>query len=312
MKKSAMLLLLAGFAAPAARVDAQVLASEKGTVSQTVDGTTTSLTYSRPRARGRTGLFGTRIYWGEVWTPGANEATLLRVNKDITLEGTPVPKGAYSVWIVITKDKPWEMVLDRDTAMYHTNGPKPRPGQIRFVVKREKRPFMEALTWWFPEVSTAGATLAMQWDTVYVPLKLAVTPSYTTVVPPEVGRRIAGVYDVHFEPFPQPPRDSTVVADIEKEPTDVRLTIRYEGNELRAVMDPPLSKIEEGYTDWIMIPTKGGWFTMGRILRGELTDIFNEGRIEFDKAGDRASGFEMRAPNDMLVGRGKRVANSPR
>src|SRR5262245_60540852 len=234
MKRFALLSGLA-LAAITPRVDAQVLASEKATVTQTVDGTTTSITYSRPRARGRTGLFGGRVYWGEVWTPGANEATLLRVSKDITLDGNAVPKGVYSVWIVISKDKPWEMVLDKDSAMFHTNGPKVRPGQIRFTVKREKRPFMEVLSWWFPEVSTNGALLAMQWDTVYVPLRLAVTPSYTTAVAPEVARRIVGTYDLHFEPFPMPPRDSTTVADLEKPLTDTKFTIRYEGNELRAV-----------------------------------------------------------------------------
>ena len=178
-------------------------------------------------------------------------ATLLRVDKDVTLEGKSVPKGLYSVWIVVAKEKPWEMVRDKDTTLFHTRGPKPRAGQIRFTVKREKRPFLEVLTWWFPELSTGGATLAMQWDTVYVPLRMAVAPSYTTAVAADVAKRIVGVYHLHAEPMPAPPRpDSTISEPGEQPATDIKFTIRQQGTELRAVMDPPMFKTEEGYTDW--------------------------------------------------------------
>src|SRR5687768_315963 len=124
---SSILLALVAAAAPA---DAQLMASEPGSVSQTIDGTKVSLEYSRPRARGRTGLFGTRIHWGEVWTPGANAATTLALSKDATINGAAVPKGKYSVWIVASRGD-WEMVLDRDTTLFHTQGPKARAGQDR-------------------------------------------------------------------------------------------------------------------------------------------------------------------------------------
>ena len=81
----------------------QLLASEIASVSQTVDGTKVTVTYSRPRARGRTGLFGTQVKWGSTWTPGANLATRLEVSKDVTIEGQQVPKGAYSVWVVVDR-----------------------------------------------------------------------------------------------------------------------------------------------------------------------------------------------------------------
>jgi hypothetical protein len=64
---------------------AQLNASEPASVSQVVDGTKVTVEYSRPRARGRTGLFGTEVAFGHVWTPGANQATTLAVNKDVTI-----------------------------------------------------------------------------------------------------------------------------------------------------------------------------------------------------------------------------------
>jgi len=55
--------LLAAVCVPVA-LEAQIRASELGTVSQTIDGTVISVEYSRPRARGRASLFGTKaVRW---------------------------------------------------------------------------------------------------------------------------------------------------------------------------------------------------------------------------------------------------------
>ena len=65
----------------------QIRASERATVSQTVDGTTITIDYGRPLLRGRTELWGNPavVPWGKKWTPGANWATNIHVTKDITI-----------------------------------------------------------------------------------------------------------------------------------------------------------------------------------------------------------------------------------
>lgn len=306
MLRTALVLLVLGLAVPASPAFAQLMASERGSVSQTIDGTTTTVNYSRPMARGRTGLFGSRVRWGEIWTPGANHATKLTVTKDVSIEGQAVPRGSYSVWIVVERG-PWVMVLDRDTTLYHDQSPKERPGQIRFAVTRETRPFMEGLTWWFPRVSGNSAILAMQWDTVYVPLHLKVPSSYATAVTPAVARRLTGVYRVHFEPDPVS-ADTTLRTPVDPITPDLRFTIRQEGTELRGVMDPPLYQSEEGYRDWILIPIRGGaeYFNLGRLVNGELAEVFTYFALQFDSAGDRAATFEARETDDRLMGRGRR------
>src|SRR5580765_508311 len=214
----------------ASRGDAQgqLLASEPAAVSQTVDGTKVTVTYSRPRARGRTGLFGTQVKWGSTWTPGANVATRLEVSKDVTIEGQQVPKGAYAVWVVVDRAQ-GQMRLDSDTARFHTHPPKARAGQVRFNVPREKKPFLEALTWSIPAMTSTGMTLAFQWDTVYVPVHIKVTPSYATTVTADVARRIVGRYQLHFIPMPDPPKDSTTVAEEEEKPaTDMIFTVTHD------------------------------------------------------------------------------------
>ena len=291
----------------ASSADGQLVASEASSVSQTFDGTKITVTYSRPRARGRTGLFGSQVKWGSTWTPGANLATRLALSNDVTIEGQKVPKGDYTVWFVVSRTN-WEMLLDRDTALFHTQPPKARAGQVRFGISREKRPFLETLTWSIPELSATGMTLAFQWDTVYVPLRIKVTPSYTTTVAANLARRIVGSYRLRFEPMPEPPKDSTIIEEEgEKPATDVTFTVRYEGGELRAVMDPPMFKTEPGYKDYMLLPGKGDWFKLGRLQNGEMAEVFDFMSIQFDPAGDRAKGFEVRMTNDTLMGQGTRV-----
>ena len=68
------LLAVGSALAIASHACAQAMASEKGSVIQTVDGTTITIEYYRPVARGRT-PFPDVVHWGRMWTPGANWAT---------------------------------------------------------------------------------------------------------------------------------------------------------------------------------------------------------------------------------------------
>ena len=115
--------IVAALALPAL-VEGQIRASEIVSISQTIDGTVISVEYSRPRARGRDPIFGTKaVRWDEVWTPGANWATTLDVSKAVEIEGRPVAKGKYSVWMVVRKDGPWTVVLEPKWHRYHMEPP---------------------------------------------------------------------------------------------------------------------------------------------------------------------------------------------
>ena len=93
----------------------------------------------------------------------------------------------------------------------------------------------------------------------------------------------------------------------EKPATDVTFTVRHDGGELRAVMDPPMYKTEPGYKDYIPLPGKGDWFKIARMQNGEMAEIFDFMQLQFDSAGDRAKGFEVRLTDDTLIGKGTRL-----
>jgi hypothetical protein len=160
-------------ALPAAST-AQVYASEHGVAAQTVNGTTITVEYYRPKARGRQ-LFGKLVPHGRMWTPGANWATTIDVDQDVSLEGRPLPAGKYSVWALTGADE-WTIVINRSARAFHTRPPEAAEEQLRFTVKPVQAPHTELLTWSFPEVSKDSTELHLRWGTTDVPLRFGVGP----------------------------------------------------------------------------------------------------------------------------------------
>jgi hypothetical protein len=163
-------------------VQGQVEASERGSVSQTVDGTVIEVSYGRPRLRGRVPFGGGSVgvvHWGEVWTPGANWATTLQVSKGVKLEGRDVAAGTYSVWFVPTQHK-WTVYLHPQAHRHHTDRPRPADMLVGIPVSTFSAPSVELLTFSFPEVRRDGMTLQFQWGTTALVLRIDVTPTETT------------------------------------------------------------------------------------------------------------------------------------
>ena len=178
-------------------IQAQAKKSERATVSQVVNGTTITVEYYRPVVRGRTELFGKQVHWGEIWTPGANWATTLEVDRDVFLNGHAVPKGKYSVWMVTAKDSAWTFFLNKNARRFHTNRPQDTSEDVvRFKVQPVAAASMEALLWYFPSVQRDTATLHMHWSTTLVALQLLTTPLPRLVMTPSQRQSLVGEYQI--------------------------------------------------------------------------------------------------------------------
>jgi len=272
---------------------AQVKASEPASVSQTIDGTKITVEYYRPRARERDTLFGKVVTWDEVWTPGANWATTLEVGKDVRINRHPLPKGKYSVWMVVRKEGDWTAVFDPKFKRFHEEHPDSSVDQIRFLVHPEQRPFLEVLTWSFPEIKAIGGTLAMHWGTVYVPLEIRVPPSYPSLtLSAAKATPYLGAYEWHWKQGP--PSDST---------KGIGFTVSHENGSLMGRWDPA------PYPEWakfILIRIGDDWFIPGFLLKGELYEVAKEMVIEFKVQDGKAVGFEVRGEDDTIMATGKR------
>ncbi|MEP6574174.1 MAG: DUF2911 domain-containing protein [Gemmatimonadota bacterium] len=77
--------------------------SPRDTARAEIGGAKVMVDYGRPARRGRA-IFGGIVPWGEVWRTGANAATQLITDHALTIGGTAVPAGTYSLWTVPTQN----------------------------------------------------------------------------------------------------------------------------------------------------------------------------------------------------------------
>lgn len=272
---------------------AQIRASELGTVTQMIDGTRLTITYSRPRTRGRAKLFGTSAaHWEEVWTPGANWATTLEVSKDVTINERKVPKGKYSVWMVLKEKGDWITVLDPDFKRFHMDPPGTEARQIRFPVKVDSAQFVDVLTWSVPELSVSGGTIAMQWGTTRATMKLAVPPSLVVTMAAAEAQPYLGRYRY----TEMEGRDSGKTKE---------LILSYENNTLKAVFEPNDSWMGK----FAMIRVAPEIFAPGLYdKRGEIYEVLRPDMLfTFTRRNGRPVTFEARYDDDTLAARGTRV-----
>ena len=273
---------------------AQIRASELASISQTIDGTKISVEYSRPRARGRDPLFGTEAAkWGEVWTPGANWATTFELSNDVKLNGHSVPKGKYSVWMVVhKKGEDWTVVLDPRVHLFHMNHPDSTATQIRFAAKQEEAPFTDVLTWSMPALRNNGATLAMQWERVRIPITVEVQPSLVTTLSATDATPYLGSY---------------TWTDVKKDGTDgkvYKFNVLYENNTLKGRWDP----VDDYMKTFALIRIAPDMFTAGVYDKGEIYEVLKPDiTFEFTQAAGKAASLTMRNNEDRLYGRAVRA-----
>jgi hypothetical protein len=279
-------LLLAGLSgAVAGPAAAQPRASERGTMMQVVNGTTITVDYGRPVARGRENLIGGVVHWGEVWTPGANWATTLEVDRPILLEGRRVEPGRYSVWLQPEETGPWRLSLNRTWRLYH-DAPVPEQDFVLHVdVRPREGAHMDALAWYVYTVAGRTAELRMHWGPTFVPLTIE-TEEFT------------------WEPLPADERAALVgsYAFDTNDPTT--------GGPLRVT----ISVLEEGGTlvgRWgrapvALVPAGPAEFRIGFLREGALFDVADEMTLRILTRDGTSVGAELRWEGEVF-GEGEKI-----
>jgi len=112
-------MLWAGILAVAGLAVAATKADQTATI--TVGGKTITIKYSSPAVNGRTGkLFGKDGQIGTdtgypVWRAGANGATALHTDADLTIGSLSVPKGDYTLFVNLADPDNWELIVNKQT-----------------------------------------------------------------------------------------------------------------------------------------------------------------------------------------------------
>lgn len=298
MRRAAVLLFSAASVLVPAALTAQIRASEIQSISQIVDGTKVTIEYSRPRLRGRDVVFGTRaVRWGEVWTPGANWATTLEVDRPITLSGVAVPKGKYGLWMIVQQDSSWTMLLDPEWRQFHMAHPEPSDRHIKVSVTADSSAAWseEALTFSFPSVTARGASIAMHWHRMRVTMDYTVEPTLSELTPQAEASKYVGRYALTS---PNP-------AD-----TAAALIVTYEGGGLKARFEP-----EDPYMQtFALMRVAPEIFTVGLYMAAEVFaagEVYEVLRPDFMLTFSETDGvmqFEVRGAEDELIASGRRVS----
>jgi hypothetical protein len=283
---AAALVFAASFPAPGT---AQIRGSELGTVSQTLDGTTISVAYSRPVARGRA-LFGDVVPWDVIWTPGANWATTLETDKDLRLNGVTVPEGDYSVWMIPHERGPWTLTLNPEPRFFHFQKPDSAAGQIHVRVQPEEGPHTETMTWSFPAVNGDAATLRFAWGVTAVPVRVLVQPTKPAVLAADERARYVGEYPLQ-------------IMDGIGYPTEATFRVTEENGMLRGRLPFPIHPGDE--LDFDLVPAGTDRFSPGLYHGTELFNIEQGVSFEFDVKGE-APAVVFRGAEGTAFGQGVR------
>ncbi len=188
---------------PSRTATGQIVASERSTLSQTIDGTVITIDYSRPSRRGRAPLFGGVMPYGEIITPGANMATTLEVSKDITINEVAVPTGKYSVWVSFDAPDAWRVGLDETWQRFH--GPHPTADELEILIPvspHEVSAELETLTFQFPSVVADDAVLRLQWGATAADMSVRVQPTPMENLSAADARPYVGKYLVDVVKIP--------------------------------------------------------------------------------------------------------------
>lgn len=161
----------------------KIPASLKASVTQRL-GTDVDITiaYSRPGVKGRK-IWGGLVPYGLApgnqysknkpfpWRAGANENTTIEFNKDILIEGKPLPAGKYGIHM-IPSEKDWTIIFSKNNSAWGSFAYNEAEDALRVTVTPVKAPFEEWLTYGFDDLAGTSATAYLRWEELKVPFKI--------------------------------------------------------------------------------------------------------------------------------------------
>ncbi|WP_348812487.1 DUF2911 domain-containing protein [Flavobacterium maritimum] len=100
-----------------------------------INGATITVNYSSPSVKGRK-IWGELVPFNKVWRAGANEATTFETDKDLMIEGSKLPAGKYS-FFVIPNEKECVIIFNKEAKQWGAYKYKEKDDQLRVTVKQK-------------------------------------------------------------------------------------------------------------------------------------------------------------------------------
>lgn len=139
----------------------RAVASPRDTARASLAGHMVMVDYGRPFMRGRT-IMGGLVPYGTVWRTGANAATTLVTARDVSIGGTRVPAGTYTLY-TLPGERDWQLIINRQTGQWGTEYKQEQDlARIPLRVERTSAPVEQFTIQLQP--ATTGLDLVMEWE----------------------------------------------------------------------------------------------------------------------------------------------------
>lgn len=127
----------------------------------TLAGKKVTIRYSRPSMRGRT-IWGVVVPNDSVWRTGANLATSLTVDGDVTIGPSSVQAGSYTLYSIPSASTFTLIISKKPGGREPAYDPK--SDLARIIMKQERAPStIDPFRIWFERDGTSGGTLNIGW-----------------------------------------------------------------------------------------------------------------------------------------------------
>ena len=163
--------------------------SQNAKVTQTIGITDVTVKYSRPLVKDRK-VWGGLVPYGEVWRAGANENTTITFGSDVTVEGKPLAKGTYGLFMIPTEND-WTVIFSKTATAWGAFSYKQDEDVLRVTVKPAASVPHDALIYEFDSLQPDSAVVTLKWDKLAVPFKVAVNVPQT--VEASLDKQLRGI-----------------------------------------------------------------------------------------------------------------------
>jgi hypothetical protein len=119
-------------------------ASPPAQASVTINAKKIAIDYSAPSVHGRD-IFGPRGLISRdptypVWRAGANSATALHTDADLDINGLKVPRGDYTLWVLLDPNQ-WKLVVNKQTGQWGLEYHQDRDlGRVPMTMSKPAKP----------------------------------------------------------------------------------------------------------------------------------------------------------------------------
>lgn len=128
-----------------------------------VGGKLVAVYFGRPYTKNRK-IWGGLVPWDKAWRLGADEATTLITQSAIVMGGTPVPAGAYTLYMIPSETGVSKLAISKTVGEWGEPGDEKNDLARVDLKKEELETPVEQLTITLGPGAAGGAILKIAWD----------------------------------------------------------------------------------------------------------------------------------------------------